>query len=162
MEGDQLEPNSALYTNGTIAAFGGTDAHNGPNQSDRFRVERCASERDSAGLARRSAPLTRRNSTDAGSGASSSHARYLELLSDGQIYDGYEVPRNVRYGPVRTFPKTNGLLQHYQSNLQVDNDDNDCLSDVTDESCLANSPTPLCENPVFQSSHAMLPCDNDY
>ena len=166
LEGDQLESNRALYANETVGALNGAFGLNAAQRrpSSDVRLERCTSERDSSnGLGRRSALIPRSNSIGGGSGESNSHGRYLELLSDDcrsrlpSTDDGYEMPRNVRYGLVRTFPKTNGLLpQHFlQSNSPVDcNDDNDCMSDVTDESCLeANSPTPLCGNtPVFRSS----------
>jgi len=180
LEGDQLEQNGALYANETVGALSGAFGLNTTQRrpSSEIRLERCTSERDSSnGTGRRSAHIIRSNSIGGGSGESNSHSRYLELLSDDcrsrlpSTDDGYELPRNVRYGLVRTFPKTNGLLpQHIlQSNSPVDcNDDNDCLSDVTDESCIeANSPTPLCGNtPVFRSSSSdvalIIPSNADF
>jgi hypothetical protein len=72
----------------------------------------------------------------------SAHGRYLELLRDPVIYHsshgcngGYEVPRNIRYESRQIFTDANELLpRSHSSNSQVDDD----LSDVTDESCLAN------------------------
>ena len=141
-------------------------------------LERCSSERSPAGLQghrddrrpRDSGTVTRSNST-IGSCPSNSHGRYLELLGDHSsvVNDGYEVPRSGRHIQ-RIFPKTNGLLQQQQqfhsstSNSQIDGND-DCLSDVTDESCVAHSPTPLCANQVFRISSASdmtaTPSDTD-
>jgi len=146
-----LEQGPAIYTNDIAAVLHGLVS--GPIARQTIgvnnvlhRLERCSSVRNQRD--RHIGPprsIVRSNSTTEGSTQSmaSAHGRYLELLRDPVIYhssqgcnDGYEVPRNIRYGSRQIFTDANELLtRSHSSNSQVDNDD---LSDVTDESCLAS------------------------
>ncbi len=150
-----LEQGPVLYTNDIAAVLHGLVNPNRPTVSGNRmrRLERCASVRDPRNrrIDHTSVSVVRSNSTIEGSTQSvgNAHGRYLELLSEPVICshnncnDGYEIPRNVRYGSAQVFTNSNGLLRRsHSSNSQVDNDD---LSDVTDESCLANE--SVCASP---------------
>ena len=150
-----LEQGPVLYTNDIAAVLHGLMSPNRPNLAgDRIhRLERCSSVRDpiTRRIGRPSISVVRSNSTVEGSTqcVGNAHGRYLELLSDPVIcsHDGYEIPRNVRFGP-GCFTNPNGVLQRcHSSNSQVDNDD---LSDVTDESCLANE--SVCASPSLRTN----------
>lgn len=134
-----------LYTNDIAAMLNGlvnpNSRQTNPSASDRMiqRSERFSSTREPSSRRnnRVATSLVRSNSTVEGSVDCASHGRYLQLLSDYVIgqgcNNGYEVPRTVRRGSEQVFPIANG--SSHSSNSQVDNDD---ISNLTDESCLAN------------------------
>lgn len=139
-----LEQGPVLYTNDIAAMLNGLATSNSrhpvganrANQSPRFSSVR---ESRSRRTNRSPVSLVRSNSNVEGSvdSAASAHGRYLQLLSDYVICGpdhGYEVPRNIRYGSAQTFTNGDECSPH-SSSSQVDNDD---LSNLTDESCLAN------------------------
>lgn len=143
-----LEQGPVLYTNDIAAMLNGlvspsNSRHTNIGASDRMhRSERFSSTREPSSRRNRSTiSLVRSNSTVEGSVdcvSGNAHGRYLQLLSDYVIAsqgcnDGYEVPRTVRYGSAQAFTIANG--SSHSSNSQVDNDD---ISNLTDESCLAN------------------------
>ena len=146
-----LEQGPAIYTNDIAAVLHGlvnpdVSQTISVNNVALHRLERCSSVQNPSG--RHIGPpisIVRSNSTTESSAQSmtSANSRYLELLRDPVIYNsshgyngGYEVPRNFRYGSRQIFTDGNALLHRsHCSTSQVDNDD---LSDVTDESCLAN------------------------
>lgn len=146
-----LEQGPALYTNDIAAVLHGLvsrpNIRHSSNVNKTHRPERCSSVRDRRERQHNANPsisIIRSHSTIEGSTQSvaSARGRYLELLGDTVVRsnscsDGYEVPRNIRYGSsTQMFTDANELLQRsHSSNSQVDNDD---LSDATDESCLAN------------------------
>lgn len=143
-----LEQGPVLYTNDIAAMLNGLVNPNrrqtnvGASDQTMHRSERFSSTREpsSRRINHSTNSLVRSNSTVEGSidCASNAHSRYLKLLSDYVIAsqgcnDGYEVPRTVRCGSAQAFTIANG--SSHSSNSQVDNDD---LSNLTDESCLAN------------------------
>lgn len=140
-------------------------------QRNGSRLGRYSSDRDPCG---RRLPSIVRSNSSADTLPLHTQGRYLELLSSPyDVNKGYEIPRNVPYAHTQQpqqqqqpcFPKTNGLLRRFHSESPVnDNDNDDCLSDVTDESCLANSPTPLrSDKQVFRTSTSdvTMPSDSE-
>ena len=158
----------AQYANDVVAAMNARPGQRNLVRDAGHRIvslERCESDRIHGHQVRlqpqksdhhssRTGPTTLgRSNSLIGFCPSKSQGPYLELLSD----DGYEKPRTFTGSPApHPFqpieqPQQRPLNSN-SSNSQIDVND-ECLSDVTDESCVPHSPTPLCtEHQVFRIS----------
>lgn len=124
-----------LVTSGNRSTIGGNRM---------YRSERFSSNQNRMG--RHINQIVRSNSSVESStdSVANTRSRYLQLLSDSIVCNqecngGYEVPRNVHYGSTQRCRNSNGdRMPHCSSESSHSNVGNDDLSDLTDESCLAN------------------------